>query len=229
MKETIRALTLAAGADVCGFAGIERFQGAPRGFSPADLFPACQTAIVFGIALPKGLFAVSPRLVYQHFNELADAQIDAFALRLARELEDRYGCKAVPVPCDSPYEYWDAERLEGRGLISMKHAAVCAGLGTLGKNTLLLSRAFGNLLNIGVVLTDLPLPSDPPAESVCIPGCTKCVDSCPAGAIANGRVQQNLCRAKAYGQKTARGYDTTECNLCRTVCPLAFGQWKQPL
>lgn len=223
MKETVRALALAAGADVCGFAGIERFQGAPQGFSPADLYPACQTAVVFGIALPKGLLAVSPRLVYQHFNELVNAQIDALALRLALALEDRYGCKAVPVPCDSPYEYWDAERMEGRGLISMKHAAVCAGLGTLGKNTMLMNRTFGNLLNIGAVLTDLALPSDPLAESICISGCTKCVDSCPAHAIRSGAVAQDLCRAHTYAQKTARGYETTECNLCRTVCPLAFG------
>lgn len=28
------------------------------------------------------------------------------------------------MPCDNPYEYWDEEKLQGKGLISMKHTAV---------------------------------------------------------------------------------------------------------
>jgi len=224
MKESICTMALSMGADICGFADIGRFTDAPEGFSPADLFPACQSVIVIGLALPIGLMKVSPRLVYHYFNEtVTNGTIDGMLLRLAREMERRFGCEAVPVPCDSPYEYWDAENMEGRGLISMKHAAVRAGLGTLGKNTLLLNREFGNRMNLGVLLTDLVLPPDPLAESVCIRGCTKCVDSCPSGAIQNGGVVQKLCRQYAYTQKTARGYTTTECNVCRSVCPVAFG------
>ena len=204
--------------------GIDRFADAPKGFSPADIYSGCRTAIVFGVALPGGLAGISPRLVYHYFNEtVCNGEIDRISLRLAKEMERRFGVSAIPMPCDSPYEYWDAEHNEGRGLVSMKHAAVQAGLGTLGKNTLLLNREYGNMLNLGLVLTDAALPSDPPAESICIHGCTKCVDSCPVGAIRNGSVAQTLCRTHAYGQKTARGYDTTACNRCRTVCPRAFG------
>jgi epoxyqueuosine reductase len=230
LKEKIRALALELGADVCGFAGIERFADAPRGFSPSDVYAECRTAIVFGVAMPKGLLKVDPRLIYNYFNEaVIDGEIDRISFRLAREIERRFGCAAVPVPCDAPYEYWDAEQMEGRGLLSMKHAAVCAGLGALGKNTLLLNGTFGNMLNIGAVLTDAALPSDPPQESICIQSCTKCVDGCPAGAIRNGVVVQKLCREHTYGRKTARGYDTTECNLCRAVCPVAFGKSKKAL
>ncbi|MFH1513819.1 MAG: epoxyqueuosine reductase [Bacillota bacterium] len=225
MKETIRELALSLGADVCGFAAIDRFADTPEGFSPLDLYAGCKTVIVIGLILPKGLVKVNPRLIYNHYNDLSTHAIDQLSLQLAKALEQRCdGCTAVPLPCDSPYEYWDAEHKEGRGLLSMKHAAVCAGIGTLGKNTLLLSQEFGNMLNIGAVLTDTPLPSDPLAKNMCIQGCTKCVDSCPVGAIQDGCVVQKLCREYSYGQKTARGYDTTECNLCRTVCPVAFGK-----
>jgi epoxyqueuosine reductase len=224
MKESIRELAIALGADVCGFAGIGRFKDAPAGFSPLDIFADCRTAIAFGVALPRGLSQVDPRLVYHYFNEtVLNGLLDQIALKLARELERRFACRAVPVPCDDPYEYWDAERMEGRGLLSMKHAAVLAGLGTLGKNTLLLNQDFGNRLNIGAVLTDLELPSDPLKESVCIAGCTRCAERCPVGAIQAGIVVQKLCREHAYAQKTAKGYGTTVCNLCRTVCPVAFG------
>lgn len=225
MKETIRELALSMGADVCGFAGIERFADAPAGFSPLDVYGDCKTVIAFGVAMPRGLFKINPRLIYNYFNEtVLDGEIDRISLRLAREIERRFGSTAVPVPCDSPYEYWDAEKMEGRGLLSMKHAAVYAGLGAMGKNTLLLNETFGNMLNVGLVLTDAELPSDPLIQSICVKGCSKCVDSCPTGAIQDGKVVQKLCRDYAYGQKTARGYGTTVCNLCRTVCPMAMGK-----
>ena len=224
MKEDVRSLALELGADVCGFAEIGRFADSPEGFSPADLYADCQTVIVFGVVIPKGLMKINPRLVYNYFNEdIIDSEIDRISFRLSKEVERRYGWAAVPVPCDVPYEYWNAELMEARGLFSMKHAAVYAGLGTLGKNTLLLNETYGNMLNIGAVLIDAALPSDSLCESICIKSCTKCVDSCPVGAIQDGNVVQKLCREYAYGQKTARGYATTECNRCRAVCPVAFG------
>ncbi|KAA6328570.1 hypothetical protein EZS27_022547 [termite gut metagenome] len=42
------------------------------------------------------------------------------------------------------------------------------------------------------------------------------------GAIENGRVNQKLCRNNTYG-KTKRGFDTVDCNCCRTACPMNYG------
>ena len=39
---------------------------------------------------------------------------------------------------------------------------------------------------------------------------------------ADGSVDQKRCRINTYG-KTARGFDTVDCNNCRTVCPMRFG------
>ncbi len=223
MNSAIKEIVLSLGADVCGIANIERFANAPRGFSPRDLFEGCKSAIVFGVALPKGLTKVQPRLMYGHFNEFCKQQTDAVAFNAAKIIENRYKCSVVPVPSDSPYECWDEELKSGRGLISMKHAAALAGLGTLGKSTLLINKRFGNLLTIGAILTDLDLPSDETCESVCMDGCTKCVDSCPVGAICDGTVNQKLCRNNTYG-KNKRGFDTVDCNICRVVCPMRYGK-----
>lgn len=225
MKDAIRGLILGLGADECGFAGIERFDGAPAGFHPKDIFPGCKTVIAFGVALPKGLFQVPPRLIYGHFNYGCCPRVDGIALLAAKAIERLTGCAAVPVPSDGPYEFWDAEAMEGRGLISMKHAAALAGLGALGKNTLLLNERYGNRLTLGAVLTDCALPSDPPAESVCLRDCRLCVDSCPVHAIEDGRVIQKRCRTNTYG-RNARGYDTVDCNTCRAVCPMRDGKRK---
>ena len=61
MESDVKQIILLCGADVCGIAGIEHFEAAPAGFSPADIFEECKSVIVFGVALPKGLTKVEPR------------------------------------------------------------------------------------------------------------------------------------------------------------------------
>lgn len=228
MKDKIKQFILGLGADVCGVANIDRFAEAPVGFHPRDIFPDCRSVIVFGVALPKGLTKIDPRLIYGHFNNAACPEVDGIAFKAAKEIERLRGGYAVPLPADSPYEYWDAEKLEGRGLISMKHAAVLAGLGTLGKSTLLLNEKFGNLLTVGAVLTELDLDSDPPAESICIEGCNICIKNCPAQALDGHKADQQKCRQNTYGTN-ARGFSTVNCNRCRVVCPMRFGRTEQQI
>ena len=161
-------------------------------------------------------------MVYGYFNYFTSPETDRIAFQTAKRIEEDYQCTAVPVPCDSPYEYWDAVNMEGRGLISMKHTAVAAGLGAIGKSALLLNPRYGNMLTLGALLTDLDLLSDPVSPNICKDNCRKCMDNCPVGAIENGRVNQNFCRNNTYG-KTKRGFDTVDCNRCRTVCPMNSG------
>jgi 16S rRNA G1207 methylase RsmC len=84
------------------------------------------------------------------------------------------------------------------------------------------NEAFDLIWSEGAILTDLVLTSDPFSESVCMEKCHKCIVSCPANAIENGTVNQKLCRTHTYG-KTKRGFDTVDCNQCRTVCPMCYG------
>lgn len=223
LNTRIKQHMLSLGADACGIANYERFRSAPKGFSPQDIAPHCQSVVVFGKAIPKGLTQIESRLIYGHYNTLICSEVDRIALQGALWLEGQFSAIAVPMPCDSPYEYWDEETHSGKGLLSMKHAAVWAGLGQLGKNSLLIHPQFGNLLTIGAILTDLNLPSDAGCDSLCIKGCSKCIDACPVHAIDNGAVNQQRCRLHTYG-KTARGFDTVDCNRCRVVCPVRYGR-----
>lgn len=222
MKDLIKKLIISCGADVCGIANISRFESAPKGFSPKDIYEDCQSVIVFGKALPKGLTQVDSRLIYGHYNSFICSEVDRIALNGARLLEEQCNATAVPMPCDSPYEYWDKDTLTGKGLISMKHAAVLAGLGELGKNSLLINPQYGNLLIIGAILIDLELQSDELSKNICLENCMKCIKACPVNAIENGTVNQKLCRQNTYG-KTERGFSTVDCNKCRVVCPKKYG------
>lgn len=222
MKQQIKDILVALGADVCGVASVERFSSAPEGFHPRDTYEDCKSVIAFGKHFPKGLYSVSPRIVYNRMMcDINGTEIDRIAFFAALEIE-KLGGIAVPLPSDSPYEYWDAERLTGRGILSMRHAAALAGLGSLGKNTLLLNRDYGNTLGLGVILTNLPLSSDPVADAVCLKGCRLCLTNCPSGALDGQTVDQSRCRPHTY-TTNARGYSIVECNTCRTICPRRFG------
>ncbi|WP_010235065.1 hypothetical protein [Clostridium arbusti] len=76
----------------------------------------------------------------------------------------------------------------------MKHAAVLAGLGRIGKNTLLINKTYGNMLMLGGVLTNLNLNSDLLAEELCLKECRLCIESCPQKALDGTTINLNLCR-----------------------------------
>lgn len=219
VKEQIREIVLSYGADLCGFANIDRFDNAPSGFKPTDIYCNCKSVISYAVALPQGLTKINPRLIYGHFNNMSCPEADIIAFKSSKKIEDNFRCIAIPIPCDSPYEYWDAENMEGRGLLSMKHMAVQAGLGSIGKSSLFLNKQYGNMITLGALLTNLDLPSDPLSERLCIDSCHRCIDACPVKAIKNGKVNQKSCRENTYG-KTKRGFDTVNCNKCRVLCPL---------
>jgi epoxyqueuosine reductase len=223
MKNKIKEVFLHLGADICGIANVERFANAPEGFQPKDIYDECKSVIVFAKAIPKGITKVSPRMIYQKFSYVAITELDRIAYEAAVEIERQFQGCVVPIPSDSPYEYWDNDKLEARGLLSLKHAAVNAGIGTLGKNTVLINSQFGSMLNIGAVLTNFDLPSDPLAEEVCIKNCRLCLETCPAKALDGNFVNQFLCRKYTY-EKTSSGFYAVNCNQCRVVCPMAFGK-----
>lgn len=222
MEDLIKQIILSCGADVCGIGHIHRFVDAPKGFSPIDIYKDCKSVITFGMALPKGLTHVESRLIYGYYNTYICTEVDRIAIKAAKLLEKECDAIAIPLPCDSPYEYWEQDTITGKGLLSMKHAAVLSGLGVLGKNSLLMNPQYGNLLTIGVILTDLELQSDELCQEICLEGCMKCVRACPVHAIDEGTVNQKLCRQHTYN-KTERGFDTVDCNTCRVVCPRKFG------
>lgn len=218
----IKTLIINMGADLCGIALPERFEGAPDGFHPRDIYSDCRSVIVFLKRLPPDVLYASSCIPYTHVNDLITRQVDDLTLAISLKLTE-IGIGNVLIPSDDPYEYWEPDRLYGRAILSLRHAGYLAGLGLLGKNTLLINKQYGNMIQLGAILVDTKLKQDPLAEyQTCPDKCSLCLDSCPAGALDGITVDQQACRPISI-VTNSKGYKIKGCYQCRYTCPLSTG------
>jgi epoxyqueuosine reductase len=213
----VKQLAVENGMNLIGVAPIGRFDAAPAGHHPGDILPGARTVVSCARRIPTGVLD-GPATAYHRAMEVAHAKLDFTAAQLALFLEESGG-RAVPVPADEPYAHWEAARQYGRGDLSHKHAAEAAGLGRLGRNSLLITPAFGNRVHLVSIVTDIDLCCDPMLDwEPCAAGCTLCRKICPAGAIGeNQQIDQALCRPKVM-ERLPRGKVIESCRLCRKVC-----------
>ncbi|MGA3014719.1 MAG: hypothetical protein ABSD71_11895 [Bacteroidales bacterium] len=219
----IKSIALELGADRCGIAGNDSFSSAPAGFRPTDIWSKCKSVVVFLKKLPSEVIMTENPVAYTHTAHVIYSTLDLIGMSLGSKLE-KLDIKTVPVPTDVPYLYWDAENKHGMGILSMRHAAFNAGLGILGRNTLLINHDLGNMVYIGAVLTDTELEPDPVVNDfTCPENCDLCLVSCPVSALDGITVNQKLCRENSC-LVHPRGWDIYTCTECRKVCPLRTGK-----
>jgi epoxyqueuosine reductase len=206
------------GADLCGIASVDRFSLAPKGFRPNDISRDCQSVLVFAKKLPAGSLFASSCIPYTYINRLITEEVERLTLVLSRRLES-LGTVNVPIPTDDPSEYWEPERSYARGILSLRHAGHLAGLGVLGKNTLLINDRLGNMIQIGALLLNEEFEADPVATyQACEESCQLCIQSCPQSALDGTSVNQQACRPLSI-YKNERGFVLKKCWECRRVCP----------
>lgn len=221
-SDEVKHIASVCGAELCGIAPVDRFSAAPKGFHPVDSFPQARSVVVVATRFPEGPFHANTMVPYTAANDALLEQMSLMLCTIALSIEKRARVAALPLPGE-PYEYWDEKKREGRGNLSLKHAGHLAGLGVLGRNTLLVTPQFGNRIVLGALVLDCPLEGDPVIDDdPCPADCRLCMDACPVNAIDGVSVNQRRCRARS-GRVTKKGYALYTCFRCRKVCPNAGG------
>jgi epoxyqueuosine reductase len=114
------------------------------------------------------------------------------------------------------------------GPVLERELAARAGIGVVGKNTMLLHPEAGSWFLLGELFLTLDLAPDQPLTDLC-GSCTRCLDACPTGALPEPyRLDSNRCIS--YWTIEHRGPLPTEaresvggwvfgCDVCQEVCP----------
>lgn len=179
-KEQIREYALGLGVDDVGFAAAADYRS-PRSPKLPTLLPDARSLVVMAFGELSSCESPSPQIAMNGRLDLMEFT-RSVNYRVARFLE-RAGAAAVTVPVSYPLEMSDATK-GSVGEVSLRHAAVAAGLGAFGRHNLVLHPRLGSRAIFTAVVTDLDLPSDPPVtDDLCI-HCDVCVRGCPGGALA---------------------------------------------
>jgi len=193
-----------------------------RRSDPLKILPECKSILVLGSPYP------APR------GNLKGGNIAAYALNKDYHdvLEERLKelVNAIVQWVGSPIaNRWYVDT----GPILEKELAMRAGLGWIGKNTTLINQDFGSYFFLAEILLDLELETSPPQTETYCGTCTRCLDTCPTGALIepytlDARRCISYLTIEHRGEippqiRSLMGDWVFGCDICQLVCP-----WNKP-
>ena len=198
------------GADLFGVADAKDFSGYTGKRSPFFYVDNARSIIVIGYHMNDPMLDISIKSIdgkrpLYFINEV----LGNIALELISALFEK-GKRAVL----SPYS----------GVFA-KDAAALAGVGTIGKNNLLLTERFGPRVRLRIIVTDAELlKSSHKQESFCDTCPRFCWSACPANAFATGRFNREACieDSESHAEKLSDN-SFLYCKECEIACPVGKG------
>lgn len=190
IKEKARAL----GVDLVGIA-----DGAALEANPPPDFPKKPSDITDHdggrvIVLAKRYTSGTTRIArwderHKYYNdELTLTMLEEASLHLVYWLEDQgYPAVIIPPTHVDPFAYRNNPDEHLPLLMSLNHAAVEAGLGTLGLNLQLLTPEYGPRVILSAVMCSVECETDAPmTEALCRgPECGRCLSTCPGDVVGH--------------------------------------------
>lgn len=193
--------------------------------TPEQLLPGCRSILCVGLPYPPPLpppvaeadrfyGKIAAYATLSDYHSILGEKLKALAARLPSLVE-----RAV---------HWRI--CVDTAPILEKDYAFSAGLGWIGRNSLLVTPLFGSFVFLGELLTDLELEPDQPLEGDPCAHCHQCVQACPTHALLPER-SIDARRCLSYWtiehrgpipelQRPLMGKRILGCDSCQTACPL---------
>ena len=173
-------------------------------------------AIVFGIRLEDAIIDQikdRPTPLYFHMYRQANFALDRLAFKLALEIQST-GYRAMTIPASQIID-WDRRR----GMVSHRLLGYTAGIGWIGRPTLLIHPEYGSRMRYASVLTDAPYKTGEPVEYQC-GECTACIEMCPVNAIkqSSHRFDVDACYEKLSEFRKLPFIGQHVCGICVKAC-----------
>ena len=185
----------AAGLEASGEAVLSYLVRSPeRRLDPSTLVPGAQTVVVCALRYDGRAEETPEGKISSHrrggdYHPKIKAMLREILGRLRTE---RPGLRGK-VCCDT-------------SAILEKAWAVEAGLGWIGRNSLLVNPEHGSLLLLGEIVLDAECDRyDEPLQGVGCGGCRRCVDNCPTGALGEKRVDTGRCISALTIERARKG------------------------
>lgn len=230
LKKDIADYLQDRGADLVGFASSGQWDQDGQvsdAYRPASIWPRVRSVIVVGLQMPLPIVETTPSVQHRDLYTTSNRRLDDLAFDLTRRL-NRLGHAAIPLSRDG---YANIHMLIRKPAAAFAHifSAYYAGLGHIGVNNTILTRAFGPRVRFVSVFTDAHLPSVAKRpERLCI-RCGACIRLCPVQALqmnkkdlADPRIAVAAYRRIACAQwaraLTEKG--CYPCGICIKVCPV---------
>ena len=218
----VQDLVSSLDVDAVGVASLSDLKGTKLEESALRLLPEAHSIVVFAMEIYTEILdhARPGRTTgLASLNDLLDRNAEFLSGRLTKAAYDvakashKNGLRALPLPARGcPI---DARFLEA--VFSYKHAGQAAGLGYIGRSSLLITPDFGPRVRLSCCLTEALLkPKKIAVVNVC-QDCDICIDSCPAGALNRPQGEEvyviNKFACTAF--RNASG----GCSECMRLCP----------
>lgn len=224
LKARIKQFAMDAGADIIGFAPVERWDEdnhVPPDFRPKALWEPARTVIVMGVSMPLPIVETTPSILHKEAYDTANRTLDGLGFNLVRYL-NRIGQASFFFSRDG---FGSLRLLKDRPQAAFGHvtAAYLAGLGTMGLNNCILTPEFGPRVRFVSVFTSAVLPPDSIIEKDLCIQCQACAKCCPVDALIprddqiKGDYNVPACLQRHIELTHDKAYP---CGICTKVCPI---------
>lgn len=183
-----------------------------------NLFTDCRSIIAIGVPYGEGYkmpsFSENGLLSVSSHGDDYHKKVNFLLNKLAEEIK-----------CHIEFKY--VACVDTTFLID-KEICKSAGIGSYGKNSLLINEKKGSFINLGYLLTDIETEGDTIQNKDICGNCNICVKSCPNNAIfESGGINPKKCVSYLTQTKNYIPLDYREnmgrqiygCDMCQIVCP----------